>query len=81
MAIYVDSCVTQETVVITTRSSVYELVVLPGDRGEVLVRGGRHFTESRVCYFSVRLHSTVRWNRTPSVSVGACSLFVVADSS
>jgi hypothetical protein len=25
--------------------SVYELVVLRGDRGDVLVRGGRHFTE------------------------------------
>jgi len=31
MAIYVDSCKAQETIVITTRSSVYELVVLPPD--------------------------------------------------
>jgi hypothetical protein len=45
MAIYVDSCAAQETIVITTRSSVYELVVLRGDRGDVLVRGGRYFTE------------------------------------
>ena len=45
MAIYVDSCAVQETIVITTRSSVYELVVLRGGRGDVLVRGGGHFTE------------------------------------
>jgi hypothetical protein len=45
MAIYVNSCAAQETIVITTRSSVYELVVLRGDRGDVLVRGGGHFTE------------------------------------
>ena len=45
MAIYVDSCAAQDTIVITTRSNIYELVVLRGDRGDVLVRGGRHFTE------------------------------------
>lgn len=45
MAIHVDSCAAQETIVITTRSSVYELDVLHGDRGDVLVRGGRYFTE------------------------------------
>ena len=45
MAIYVDSCAAHETMVKTTCSSVYELVVLHGHRGDVLVRGGRHFTE------------------------------------
>jgi hypothetical protein len=45
MKIYVDSCLAQETIVITTRSSVYQLVVLRGDEGDVLARGGRHFTE------------------------------------
>ena len=45
MAIDVDSCAAQDTIVITTRSSVYELVVRRGDRGDVLVRGGRYFTE------------------------------------
>ena len=45
MAISVDSCAAQETIVITTRSNVYELVVLGGDRGDVLVRGGRYFSE------------------------------------
>jgi len=45
MAIHVDSCEGQETIVITTRSSVYELVVRRAERGDVLVRGGKYFTE------------------------------------
>ena len=45
MAIHVDTCAAQDTIVITTRSSVYELVVPGDDRGDVLVRGGRYFTE------------------------------------
>ena len=44
MSIHIDSCAAQDTIVITTRSSIYELVVLHGDRGDVLVRGGRHLT-------------------------------------
>jgi len=51
MAIHVDSCAAQETILITTRSSVYEVVVLRGDRGEVLVRGGKHFTEATPVLF------------------------------
>ena len=47
MSILIDACATQDTIVVTTRSSVYELVVLRGDRGEVRVRGGRHFEEAR----------------------------------
>jgi len=47
MSILIDACAAQDTIVVTTRSSVYELVVLRGDRGEVLVRGGRHFDEAR----------------------------------
>ena len=45
MAIHVDSCAAQRTILVTTCSSVYELVVLRGDQGDVLVRGGTHFTE------------------------------------
>ena len=45
MSIHIDSCAAQDTIVVTTRSSVYELVVLRGDRGDVLIRGGQHFTE------------------------------------
>jgi hypothetical protein len=44
MSIHIDSCAVWETILVQTRSSVYELIVLPGD-GEVLVRGGTHFTE------------------------------------
>ena len=43
MAICVDACVAQETIVVTTGSSVYELVALDGDQGVVLVRGGKYF--------------------------------------
>ena len=46
-----DSCAGPETIVITTRSSVYELVVLRGDRGDALVRGGSHFIEATPVLF------------------------------
>jgi hypothetical protein len=45
MSFSLDSCDAQETIVVTTRSSIYELVVRRGDRGDVLVRGGRYFTD------------------------------------
>ena len=51
MATFVDACAAQEAVVITTRSNVYELIVLHGGRGEVLVRGGRHFAEFTAVLF------------------------------
>ena len=51
MAIRVDSCVTQETIVITTGSSVYEIVALSGEQGVVLVRGGRHFAAATPVLF------------------------------
>jgi hypothetical protein len=51
MAIHIDSCAAQDTIIVTTRSSVYELIVLRGDRGDVLVRGGSHFTEFRRVLF------------------------------
>jgi hypothetical protein len=44
MSIHIDSCAEWETVVANTRFSVYELIVLRGG-GDVLVRGGTHFTE------------------------------------
>jgi hypothetical protein len=44
MSIHIDSCAVWETIEVNTRSSVYELIVLRGD-GDVLVRGGGHFTE------------------------------------
>jgi hypothetical protein len=40
----ISSCAAFETIVAKTGSSVYELIVLRGERGKVLVRGGKHFT-------------------------------------
>jgi hypothetical protein len=41
----------REAIVVTTRSSVYELVVLRSARGLIVVRGGRHFPKSRRALF------------------------------
>jgi hypothetical protein len=51
MSIAIDACAAQDTIVITTRSSVYQLVVVRGDRGEVLIRGGRHFEQLGAAVF------------------------------
>ena len=51
MSIDLGSCAVPETIVVTTRASVYELIVLRGDEGDVLVRGGSHFTEFRRVLF------------------------------
>jgi hypothetical protein len=51
MSIDLGSCAAPETIVVTTRASVYELVVLRGDEADMLVRGGRHFTEFRRVLF------------------------------
>ena len=50
MSIHIHSCAELETIIVTTRSSVYELIVLPG-RESVLLRGGSHFTEFRRALF------------------------------
>jgi hypothetical protein len=42
--VHLASCEASETIVVKTASSVYELIVLRGDCGEVLVRGGQRFT-------------------------------------
>jgi hypothetical protein len=39
----VDVIPAHDRVLVRTRHAVYEMVVLPGGRGDVLVRGGRHF--------------------------------------
>jgi hypothetical protein len=51
MSIQLDSCSAQEMIVVTTRSSVYELVVVRGDHGHILLRGGRHFPKFRSALF------------------------------
>jgi hypothetical protein len=43
-SIDIASCAAFETIVAKTGSSVYELIVLRGEHGKVLVRGGKHFT-------------------------------------
>jgi hypothetical protein len=45
VSIDIDCCSPFETIVVKTRSSVYELIVLRGCCGKVLVRGGEHFAE------------------------------------
>jgi hypothetical protein len=50
-AIHLDSCSARETIVVTTRSSVYELVVVDDAQGHFLVRGGTHFEEFRPAVF------------------------------
>ena len=46
-ALHLDSCFPFEQIAVRTRMSDYEVVVLPGGAGEVLVRGGRYFSEFR----------------------------------
>jgi hypothetical protein len=50
-AIQFDSCSPRETIVVTTRSSAYELVAVDGAQGHFLVRGGTHFPEFRSALF------------------------------
>jgi hypothetical protein len=50
-AVHLNSCSPLETLVVNTRSSVYELIVLQGERGEVFVRGGKLLPEFRRARF------------------------------
>jgi hypothetical protein len=52
MSIDLGSCALRETIIVNTCASVYELIVLRGDDGDVLVRGGSHFTEFRRVLFA-----------------------------
>ena len=45
--IHLDTCSEHEWIVVTTRSSVYDVLVLSGNTAEVMVRGGRFFPEFR----------------------------------
>ena len=51
MSIHIDSCAAQEMIVVNTRSSVYELIVLRALDGEVLACGGGYFPEFRRVLF------------------------------
>lgn len=50
-AIRLDKCSVLDLIVVTTRSSVYELIVLRGDTGDVQVRGGDQFPGFRPVRF------------------------------
>ena len=50
-AIQLASCRQFETIVVTTRRSVYEIIVLHGKAGDILVRGGSGFPEFRHALF------------------------------
>jgi hypothetical protein len=45
MAMCIDACARQETVVVTTGASTYEIIVVCGGGNDVLVRGGRFFSD------------------------------------
>jgi len=47
-AIQLDSCPQFQWIVVRTRESVYDIIVLSGDTGDVMVRGGRFFPAFRL---------------------------------
>jgi hypothetical protein len=65
--------------VVNTRSSVYELIVFGGD-GDVLVRGGGHFTEfQRVLFLGSTADGSSLTSRT--IEIGLRMIFKVGDRS
>ena len=51
MSIDLGRCVARELIVVTTRASVYELIVLRAKQACVLVRGGNHLPKFRRAVF------------------------------
>ena len=47
-AIQLDLCPQFQWIVVRTRESVYDIIMLSGDTGEVMVRGGRFFPTFRL---------------------------------
>ena len=81
MSMDLGSCAVRETIVVTSRASVYELIVLRGDEGDVLVRGAAISQSSAGRCSSVQAQTTVRSTHRQSISVFACSSFVGIGSS
>ena len=75
-SIHIPSCAASETIVVRTGASVYELIVLRGDCGEVLVRGGKRFAEFCPVLFvgSVRNGGPVARH---TIDIGLCMKFYV----
>ena len=67
--IQVDCVEDMECLVVETRNSTYEIVVIDGPRGEILVRGGQFFPE-RHPLISLGLHlvaASVKWAESTPV--------------
>ena len=77
MSIHIDSCAARETIVVNTRSSVYELIVHGASDGELLVRGGGHFPSSALSCSSVQPLSAGRSSHAPLRPATACSACAV----
>ena len=79
MSIHIDSCAVRDTLVVNTGSSEYELIVLGGD-GDVLVRGGRHFTGfQRVLFLGSTADGSSLTPRT--IEIGLRMIFKSGDQS
>jgi hypothetical protein len=78
MSIDLGSCAVRETIVVNTRASVYELIVLRGDEGDVLLRGGSHFTEfRRVLFVGATADGSSLYPRT--IDIGLRMQFICGD--
>jgi hypothetical protein len=78
MSIDLGSCAVRETIVVNTRASVYELIVLRGDEGDVLLRGGSHFTEfRRVLFVGSTADGSSLYPRT--IDIGLRMQFICGD--
>src|SRR5262245_16222474 len=75
-AIDLGACQPSERIIVKTRGSIYELIVVAGRAGEVLVRGGRFFPEFREAILS---GSTGGGSclKLRSLGVGLCMEFLV----
>jgi hypothetical protein len=72
------SCAARQTIVVNTRTGAYELVVLPGEDGELLVRGGAYFPEFRRVLFVGSTEDGV--SRSPrTIAVGLRMQFISDD--
>jgi hypothetical protein len=50
-SIRLTSCRPLQTIIVSTLTSVYELIVLDGEAGDVIIQGGSHFPELRRACF------------------------------
>ena len=76
--ISLDSCRRFQTIVVNTSTSVYELIVLEGNTGDLLVQGGSRLPEfRRACFIgSVAPFSALKAN---SIEVGRRMRFFAGD--